>query len=673
MAEGKNEASFAINLEGNAPEVSSEMASEMEKLRAKISGGTDSIRQMQSAMKSLRGTSAELTSARTQLKAKIDAERTSVSAANLALLKQGTTYEKLAASARKAATEKAKLDAKLESERLAQLKAKTDAASNALHATGGPVAELTSRFGALKGILGGTGGSMGALTLLIAGTVAAITALTVAAIAAGAALVRFVVFGADAARSLQLAREAFTGSAQNARNLGTQVDALAGKVATSKEKLNDLANQLTRSRLSGNALVDTFNLVGQASEAMGDEVGNQLRDIVTRSQITQRIQINPLELQGTGLKFQDIAGDLAKQMHVGVKDAQAALFEGRVKLDDGAKALRAAVEKRFAEINARKLLSLDVQLAKFKERLGALTSDVDVEPLLKGFAELQSLFDSSTVSGATLKSLITIIGNGLGGTFKAVLPIAKGFIKGLIIGALDVGIAYLTLRNQFRKTFGDRDVLGGIDKMKVALTAAKFVVYAVATGLAISAAAVGLLVVAIGSVVKAFRALVTGAQDAWEYVSTIDWGGLGESIVNGIVTGLTGGAGIAALKKAMTGLASTVKGAFAEHLGIHSPSKVFAGYGRNTAEGYAEGVDEGAPGASAAVERMAPSAPAGGGGGGRAGAPVNLTVNINVTGGGNGADVAKQLSEPSFLAQLTKTIEDALLGAAIPTQGAPAS
>lgn len=669
MAEGKNEASFAINLSGNATEIAPEMAAEMEALRQKISGGSDSVKQMNAALRSLKGTSDEVKSAKKQLQALLDAEKASVSASNLALLKQGVTYEKLADNVRKAAAEKAKLDAKLKDAELAKLTAKATAASNALKATGGPVAELKSRFESLKGIVGGAGGAMGAFTLLAAGAVAAVAALTVAAIALGVSLVRFIVTGADAARSLNLVREAFTGNAQNARNLGTQVDALAGKVSTSKEKLNDLATQLTRTRLGGQAIVDTFNLVGQASAAMGDEVGNQLKDIVTRGQITRRIQINPLELQGTGLQFKDIAGALAAQMHVGVKDAQQALVEGRVKLDDGAKALRTAVEKRFAEINARKLLSLDVQVAKFQERLSALTSDVNIEPLLQGFAELQSLFDSSTVSGETLKSLVTIIGNGLGGAFKAVLPIAKGFIKGLIIGALDVGIAYYTLKKQLAKTFGDRDLLGGIDKMNAAMTTAKFIVSAIAVGVAVTAGAIALLVVTVGSVVKGFQALGKGAKAAWDFVSTIEWGKLGDAIVTGITTGISNG--VAALKAAVKGLATSAKSTFTEALGIHSPSKAFQAYGKSLPQGAAIGVESESPRLTSAVDAMTPGTPKGGAAGGRAGggAPI-INLSINVT-GGSGAETAKALSEPSFLAALTKAVEDALTGAGIPTQAVP--
>lgn len=671
MADESGEASFSINLESDAKEVSGEAAAELEKLRQTIHGSQDAVKQMSAAMRALRGTSDEVKSAKAQLKAKIDAERDAVSASNLALLKQGTTFEKLSSQTRKAAAEQTKLTEALKADELKKTKAQADGVSGALQKAGGPLADLKGKFDSLKEVVGGAGGKMALLVGAAALATAALVALVVAAGAAAVSFLKFVVTSADAARNMNILREAMTGSAQNATNLGTQVDALAGKVSTSKEALNTLAASLGRTRLSGQAIVDTFNLVGRAADAMGDDVGNQLKDIVTRGQITKRLQINPAELQGTGLKFQDVAAALAVQMKVGVKQAQQALFEGRVKLDDGAKALRTAVEKRFGEINAKKLLSLDVIVAKFHERLASLASNVNIEPLLKGFAELSKLFDSSTVSGATLKGLVTIIGNGIGPAFQAVLPIAKGFIKGLIIGALDVAIAFLTLKNGIKKTF-DGDAFAGLDLMKISLNAAKFAIYGIATGLAIVAAAIGAVVLVTSTVIDAFKALGKSITGVWDAIG-FDWKGIGSAVVDGIVSGLKAGA--SSLVDAVKGLASSVKEVFTGELQIKSPSKVFKGYGLNLPQSVGLGVTQGTPAATGAVDDMAAAvstsgagASSGGGARGGASAPsIVVQLQFNVTGGG--ADAKRQLSEPSFLAMLMKAVEDALRGAGVPTQG----
>lgn len=670
-ADESGEASFSINLDSNAGEVSGEAAAEMEKLRQTISGSQDVVKQMSASLRALRGSSDEVKAAKAQLKAKIDSERDAISASNLALLKQGTTFEKLSSQTKKAALEQAKFTEALKAEELKKTKAQADGVSGALQKVGGPLSELKGKFDSLKEIVGGAGGKMALLVGAAALATAALVALVVAVGAGVVSFLKFVVGAADAARNMNILREAMTGSAQNATNLGTQVDALAGKVSTSKEALNTLAASLGRTRLSGQAIVDTFNLVGRAADAMGDDVGNQLKDIVTRGQITKRIQINPAELQGTGLKFQDVAAALAVQMNVGVKQAQQALFEGRVKLDDGAKALRTAVEKRFGEINAKKLLSLDVIVAKFHERLSSLASNVNIEPLLKAFAELSSLFDSSTVSGATLKELVTIIGNGIGPAFQAALPIAKAFIKGLIIGALDVAIAFLTLKNGISKVFSG-DSLKGIDLMKVALLAGKTVIVSIATGLATVAVAIAAVVLVTSTLVDAFKAVWKSITAVWDAVG-FDWKGIGSAIIDGIVSGLKGGASL--LVDGVKSLAGSVKESFKEALAIGSPSKVFAGFGMNTAEGFAIGVKQGAPAATDAVDTMAASASSAGAQGGAtrggASAPsIVVQLNFNVTGG---ADAKRELSEPSFLAMLTKAVEDALRSAGVPTQGVVAS
>jgi hypothetical protein len=45
---------------------------------------------------------------------------------------------------------------------------------------------------------------------------------------------------------------------------------------------------------------------------------------------------------------------------------------------------------------------------------------------------------------------------------------------------------------------------------------------------------------------------------------------------------------------------------------------------------------------------------------------VNVAINVGAGGGGEGASAAKALSEPDFLRQLTKAIEEALVGAGVP-------
>jgi len=653
-------ATVGIKLASDVAETASEDAAELEKLRRSIHGSQDAVRQLGAAVRSLRGDSNEVKKAKEDLKKKLNEERDAISRNNLALLKQGVTYEHLADRAKRVAKEKEKL-------------------TQGIRRAGGPVHELVSSFESLKSVVTGTGGKLGALGL-VGGTLAAVLVGVAAAVVAGTvALARFVVTGANALRSMNLMREAAAGSAENAANLGTQVDALAEKVPTAKAELNDLATQLTRSlsgtRASGQAIVDTFNLVAQSSSAMGDEVGRQLGDIIARGKQFGRIQINPFELQGTGVSFGDVAGELATSLGVSVKQAQAALFEGRVKLDDGARALRAAVEKRFAGINARKLLDLNTIVEKFHERLQALTKGVNLEPFLEGLNRIAKLFDQSTVAGDALRTIVTDFGNAFVQSFsRDGVPTIEKFVKSLVIMALRADIEFLRMKKQVLDFVGKFAGLLTVRNVVIAFTALVGGLTAAFAALAIATIEFWGPIAAIGAAVAGLIALVPTLIGWWDdLVHTMqNWGdrmrAVGGQIVDGLLAGLL--AGWHKITDAVGNLAEGVKGAFKHALGISSPSKVFALYGQQTAEGYAGGVEGGSDRAQGAAEALAPSAPRAGGG---LGSSINMentfVFQVSVAGGGGaaGPQIQQALSDPSFLAKLTHAVELALQGIGVPT------
>ncbi|SDG22304.1 phage tail tape measure protein, TP901 family, core region [Onishia taeanensis] len=69
--------------------------------------------------------------------------------------------------------------------------------------------------------------------------------------------------------------------------------------------------------------------------------------------------------------------------------------------------------------------------------------------------------------------------------------------------------------------------------------------------------------------------------------------GLGNAIVDGLMAGID--AKFQALKDKVSSLTDGVSGWFKDALGINSPSRVFAGYGRNTLEGYQQGLEQREP------------------------------------------------------------------------------
>lgn len=672
---------FVIDLEGNVRDVSREDASALEQLRQKTTGALDSIRQMGGALRSLRGSTEEVTAAKEQLKAKISAARDVVSASNLELLKQGVTYEKLADSTKKAAAAQAKLQAKKEAEELARMSVEAQGLGRGIKAIGGPVENLRGKMSALKETFGQAGGGMAALGVVAAGVVVAVAALVAGVVAATVSFAKFVIEGGNAARTANLLREASTGSAESAGHLGNQIETLARKVPTSREELNKLANELTRTlsgtRVSGQGIVDTMNAVAQASTAMGDQAGAAIGDIIKRSKQFGRVSINPFELQGTGVRFDDVAAQLAKQLKIGTAQARQALLMGTVGVDDAAKALRVTVEKRFGEINARRLLDVDVQLQKFKERLSGLTRDVHLEPLLNAMKDFFDLFDEQkSVTGATLKQIVTILGNDLIGSITKGTPAAKSFFKQLVIGTLDALIAFYKLRNALRDAWQSHETLRtgvkalGVGLLAIAGIAVGVTAAVVAAGVAM-VAAFGELFLLPDQVAKALSAEAIGKElRAWVLVAEEAAG----NFIQGLLDGIRGG--ITRVASGVGELADQVKDAFKSALGIHSPSVVFQKYGVQTTEGYAQGLEGSTGRAQAAADAMTPATPAGraGGRGRSSGTSVTLVFNLPAGANGSGAQEAvKTLSTPSFLALLTKAIEDANTTMGIPMQGAPAT
>ena len=370
MAEGKV-ATYAINLEGNAATKAAADADALVRLKEQIQASQGAIKGLSQSYRSLRGSSDEVAKAKEQLKAKMEAEKGAISKATLELLGHGKTLQQVTAETKKAA---------------------------------GGAAELGEGMGAMLNPIVAVTAGLVAATAVVAGLTYEIG--------------KFVIESANSLRAMNLTREAASGSAEDAAALGTQVDDLSHKVATSKAELNKLGAAIVQnlsgglSRASGQAIEDTFYAVAQASAAMGDQVGGTLRGLVERGKQWNRFSLSPQDLQGTQLQFKEVSEALAKNLNIGIDDARMALFNGRVTLEAGAKALRDAVEKRFGEVNAKRLIDLDVQIAKLKEHFTALASGVVplLDPLLEGLNKLLMLFDDSTASGQILQGIFTYIG-----------------------------------------------------------------------------------------------------------------------------------------------------------------------------------------------------------------------------------------------------------------------
>ena len=618
MSKGNEQANFAINLGGDAAKVAKSTADELSKLRAKMQGGTDSMRTMNAALRNLKGGGAEAVAMAKDLKASIAAKKQALAQATVEALKLEKANGILGISDKKLTEAKDRLKARVES-----------------------------------------------LKSAVAGAAVAVVALTAAVAASLVSLGRFALTGADAARSADLLREAaMGGNGQWGKQYGEQVDALSKLVPTAREEIDKLGRSFASQNIGGQLLVDSMNAVAQASAALGDAAGAKVKSFIERAMLLGQpglFRISPQELIGTGVTFQQVAEQLATSMHVGVDKAKAALFDGRVKLADGARAMRAAIEKNLADINLRQMLSLPVLARKFEETLQDLTRGVKLEPLLKGLKDIASVFDLSTTSGQALKQLVTVFGSDLVGAFASSTPLAKKFLYGLILGAQELTMSYLRVRNSLREAFSGTG-LDNVVLMSAAFDAGKLALKVFAAGIATTAIGIGAIAAAGGAAVAAVYGLVEAVKAGWKSFTTVDWG---DAIIDGLVSGITGGWD--RLRSAVGGLAEKVKLTFKDALGIHSPSRVFAEYGENTTEGYSAGVERGAGGAQGAVDAMV-KVPASSGRGATAGAPIHVEVHINAS-GSNAKEVAAQIASDSTIEKLTKALIDALHGAGIPVPG----
>jgi hypothetical protein len=646
MAAGNEAANFQINMAGNAADVAKTTSSAMSDLKKRIDEQRGSLKELQSAYKGLTGSTDEVKRAKADLKTQIDAAKGAIKAQSAELKSQKAAYKTSSEGAKKL---------KEDTKKLAEEIKKKKAIAEKIEAN--KVAREASDLEMLTGVY--------------TGLVTVLAAVAVGFISAGIAAAKFVLRGADAARSVGLLREAaMGGNAAWGKNFGEQVDALARKVPTSKAEIDKLGMSLAKSRIGGQVWVDTLNAVTQASAALGDDAGAKIKEFVERGRLMGRMQINPQEMIGTGVDFKDVAEALSTSMKIGVKDAQQALFEGRVKLADGAAALRLAVEKKVGGVNLRQMLSLDNLLKKLGESFDELTKGIDLEPMLKGFKEIANIFSITTTSGQALKQIVEVFGKELAGSFTSTTPLAKKLVYGIILGAQEIVIAYLKVKNALKETFGDVEVAKNLEVMKVALVAGKIAAYGMGAAvlmtagfIAAAAAPFIILGVAIGTIVYSGVQLVKTIFSIGAILRDTDWKALGGSIVDGLINGLSEKAG--ALSAAVKGLGARIKNAFTGELEIRSPSKAFFRYGENIDEGAAQGVEANGR-AESAVQSMV-SVPAGGGAGGSraGGAPVTVNVTINAS-GANGKEVADAITSESVIEQLSRIILNAVQGGGVP-------
>lgn len=630
--------SFFVDLKGNASSVAKETGSAVDALADSIAKGEAAAKDMSAELRKLRGSSAEVKAQKDKLKAAIGATNQAITRDTIALNKLGTTTAEVARKQKQLA------DAQKQSaDRMKKAsddhKKQSDALKKAIGTIGGPAGDAMSKLGGLADVAEGLGTAGGAAAIGVAAGAAAIVAVAGAALYGAASLTKFIIESQAAARQMNILRAAATGSETNAANLGSQIDALSKSVPIAKAEINALGVELARTGMRGQTIVDTLNAVEQAAGVGDEALAGFTKDVITRGQQFGRFQLSPQELLGKNLRFDDVAAGLADGMHTSIEDARQALLSGTVPLEQGAAAMRKAVESKFGGANKALLLDPSKQVEKFEENLKSLTSGVNIEPLLQDMHDFFDLFDpEKTSSGAAIKQLVTSLGGDLVGSIHDSAGAADDFVRGLVLGALRVEAKWLDTKVSLKTSIKEvrdevkklLDILPDTNPIKMALA---------------------------GNGKKSGGMPISAAAGAGIFEAPF-------APISGLGLGLKG---LKLAGQAGAGLANAIDGGFRKEAEIHSPSKKMQ---RNTAmmvnpvvDGLKDGSDDVFDAMNVmlapAVRPPSVTASATGGGASRGARDVNVTVTINV----EGERAARQLESPTFKTQFKKELLDTLLQA----------
>lgn len=259
-----------------------------------------------------------------------------------------------------------------------------------------------------------------------------------------------------------------------------------------------------------------------------------------------------------------------------VATAEAALGKGGAtefveQLRDGkvsARALAAEVNAKFGGVVAKRLLSLDSIGDRFSRNWAKLFSGLDLEPVLSNLDRLAGMFDRV---------------NPLGQFFAFVIEKAFGPVSANAESAA-VAIEAFALRVAINMTKAYIAVQENLTGIKDGFNATAAVLD-IATG------DIDGVIANVGAIAERHQAAFDASGQS-----------LGGALAQGMVAGLSFGTG--SVFETVAGLAAGIITTAKSVLGIASPSKEFAELGGHTAAGFAEGVDAGAPAASASLQSL---------------------------------------------------------------------
>lgn len=425
----------------------------------------------------------------------------------------------------------------------------------------GPLGALTAGMGKLGSALMSPIALAAGLAIGVLALVAGLVKLATAALGAGVALAKFAVGASDARRSeglqiegLNSLHRAYGRQTASVNDYQSAIDRASDSTNVGRDTLRGYAQSLTRAGLRGDALTEAVEAMGLAAMVQGERGANRFRALAVNARLAGG------NVSDLAARYRDELGPMARRV----------------------------------------MLSLENQTTKLNKNLARLFGGLNTEPMLSALDSVGSLLSQSTASGRALKSLFEALFQPIIDKVGEASPMITNFFKGMVIGALIAGIGIIRLRNQLEAVFPG--FLGDANSAKIAVYAgiAAFAIFVGILALATVAAlalAVAMFLVAlpfllvIGLIALLAVGIILAIEaigDAFEAVS--DFVG---DMIDGIVNAITGGT--PRVEAAFNQLAEKGAKGFADSLGIASPSKVFASFGRNIVDGAVLGIETNAP------------------------------------------------------------------------------
>lgn len=623
MAGSTSEANFRINVTGNAADATKSVAQNARLAAQAITGYEDQIKTLSADLRRMTGNSEDVIATKKKLKEQIDAAKSAVSQLTVELNKQNTSLVEASKAAKQFGTAMSPKEAlgkigetlkkgaepltnaigKVAGPAAKKLSAALAPAAKKVSEVLAPIGQKFARFGVgakksfevIAAAARPVTSALPSMSTIVStlGTVAA--SATVALLALGAALVG----GGVAVAAFGLA------AADAYQKLNRQRQALLGN-AEDAGRLGDQIQALANKVPQG---VDELNALG-VSLAKTRLTGKALVDTMNAvAQASGAVDAS------AGAKIQEIItrGDVTGRMMLGLRELQGTGID----FDDVAKEYAAGTKKSI-EAARKELLMGAVPIEQGAEALRRATE--------KKFGDL-NIKNAFSLENAP----------------KKFFELIKSFTKDINLEPITKGL---------------QEAFGQLSPDAPLGHALKVFLESFVGGLA-EAAGKG-----IPLLLEGFKWLVVGAlrvgTEFYEMKKKIvdalqggDWVGLGKAIVVGIATGITGAWKF--LAEALTSTATNIKNTFKDELKIKSPSAVFAEYGQQTTEGYAQGVEKGASRAQGAVQSMAPT-PAASAAGGAGPSVGQIVVQIH----GMSTDSAQAVQSQAFLEGLSKALRDAL-------------